>query len=271
MDVRLAAAAVAATVALATPTSFLQSRQLPSGGYAEARRTADPELTAWVVLGLTAAGAQPGAKTREYLVAQESRLESAADFELAVAAESALGGASPKLVARLHDLERPNGAIGPGVNTTAWGVIALRQAGEPVPAKTARYLLARQARGGGWGWAERGGADSNDTAAVVEALAALGVRGRSIERGLAYLRRLQNRDGGFELVAGRGSDVQSTAWAIQAFLAAGREPGARAFRYLARRRRSDGSYRYSARYAATPVWVTAQVLPAIARKPFPLQ
>jgi hypothetical protein len=36
-------------------------------------------------------------------------------------------------------------------------------------------------------------------------------------------------------------------------------------------RRADGSYRYSAAYATTPVWVTAQVLPASAGKPFPLR
>jgi len=35
-------------------------------------------------------------------------------------------------------------------------------------------------------------------------------------------------------------------------------------------RRPDGSFRYSKRYVTTPVWVTAQVLPALARKPFPL-
>jgi hypothetical protein len=268
---RLAVAAAVAAAALATPTTYLQSRQLPSGGYAEAGKPADPALTAWVVLGLTAAGAQPGSKTREYLIAQESHLETAGDVELAVAAESALGGASPGLVARLRALQRPSGAIGPGINTTAWGVIALRQAGEPVAPKTARYLRARQTRSGGWGWAERGGADSNDTAAVLQALAVLRVRGAPINRGLAYLRRLQNRDGGFELVAGRGSDAQSTAWAIQAFLAAGRQPSTTAFRYLARLRRANGSYRYSTRYAASPVWVTAQVLPAVARKPFPLQ
>jgi hypothetical protein len=34
--------------------------------------------------------------------------------------------------------------------------------------------------------------------------------------------------------------------------------------------RANGSFRYSARYAITPTWVTAQVLPALARKPFPL-
>ena len=43
-----------------------------------------------------------------------------------------------------------------------------------------------------------------------------------------------------------------------------------AFAYLRGLRRDDGSYRYSRRYVATPVWVTAQVLPAVLKKPFPL-
>jgi hypothetical protein len=92
-----------------------------------------------------------------------------------------------------------------------------------------------------------------------------------IRRGLAYLHRLQNRDGGFELTPRRGSDAQSTAWAIQAYLAAGRSVPTGSIAYLQRLRRSDGSFRYSMRYATTPVWVTAQVLPALARKPFPLR
>ena len=64
-------------------------------------------------------------------------------------------------------------------------------------------------------------------------------------------------------------DAQSTAWAIQAFVAAGERVPTGAFAYLEGLRRSDGSYRYSARYAATPVWVTAQVVPALMKKPFP--
>ena len=75
---------------------------------------------------------------------------------------------------------------------------------------------------------------------------------------------------GFELTEGRGSDVQSTAWAIQAFVAAGARLPAKAFRYLISLRQPAGSFRYSRRYATTPVWVTAQALPALARKPFPL-
>jgi hypothetical protein len=106
---------------------------------------------------------------------------------------------------------------------------------------------------------------------VIQALRSQGVRGRPIARGLAYLRRLENRDGGFALTAGRSSDVQSTSWAVQAFVAAGAKPPAKAFRYLAALRRPDGSYRYSRAYAVTPVWVTSQVLPALARRAFPLR
>jgi hypothetical protein len=104
----------------------------------------------------------------------------------------------------------------------------------------------------------------------MQALRAAGAPRGPVQRGVVFLRRHQNPDGGFELTQGRGSDTQSTAWAIQGLLAAGASPGPPAFRYLQRMRRPDGSYRYNARYVTTPLWVTAQVLPALARKPFPL-
>ena len=134
-----------------------------------------------------------------------------------------------------------------------------------------RFVLRRQAHNGGWAWYAGGQPDSNDTAAAIQALRAAGVTGAPVRRGLAYLRRLHNRDGGFELTPGRGSDAQSTAWAIQAFLAARRTVPQGAFAYLRRLRRPDGSYRYSQAYVTTPVWVTAQVLPALALRPFPLR
>ena len=148
----------------------------------------------------------------------------------------------------------------------------MRAADRPV-APSIRYLVRAQHRSGGWAWYPRGAPDSNDTAAAVQALRAggVGARAKPIRRALAYLRTLQHKDGGFSLVRGRASDAQSTAWAIQAFVAARREPGRASFRYLAGLRRPDGSYRYSKRYATTPVWVTSQVLPALARRPFPLR
>jgi hypothetical protein len=265
------AAAAAAVVALVSPLSYLQGRELPGGGFAEPGRAATAGLTAWAVLGVRAGGGRPSAGSHAYLVAHEDELQSATDVELAVAAESVSGGASPALVARLRAVVRPSGQIGPALNSTFWGVIALRQAGLSVPPATARLLVAAQTRSGGWSFAPHGKPDSNDTAAALEALRALGFRGAPVRRGLAYLSGLQARDGGFRLMPGYASDAQSTAWAIQAFVASGARPPRGAYAYLARLRRADGSYRYSARYGITPVWVTSQVLPALAGKPFPLR
>jgi len=131
-------------------------------------------------------------------------------------------------------------------------------------------MLAQQTKAGGFSWFAHGQPDSNDTAAALEALRVAGVHGQPIRRAVRFILTFENKDGGFELTRGRGSDAQSTAWVIQGLVAAGRTPPRAAFAYLARLRRSDGSYRYSAKYAATPVWVTSQVLAALAKKPFPL-
>ena len=254
----LTALVTAATLA-ASPQQFLLSHQLPGGGFAEASGKSDATLTAWAVLGLRAARTPVD---DSYLRAHEDDLRTATDVALVTLAEA---HPSDGLIGRLERAPTRT------VNATAWKLLALAQAGRPLPRKRVRYLLAHQAKNGGWSWAAGVAPDSNDTAAVIQALRAAGVGGRPVRRGLAYLRRLQNKDGGFELSAGRGSDAQSTAWSIQAFLAAGARPGRPAYAYLARLRRGDGSYRYSAKYAATPVWVTAQVLPALAGRPFPLR
>jgi energy-coupling factor transport system substrate-specific component len=266
------AALVAAAALAASPASYLQSHQQSSGGFAEPGSQPTPGLTAWSVLGLRAAG-RPTGKAYDYLVAHEAELRSATDIELAVIAELVAepqGRLSEPLRARFENLARPGGRFGPTINSTAWGILAHAQIGRPFKVRVS-YLLRHQHRSGGWGWVAGVAPDSNDTAAVIQALRSQGVRGRPITRGLRYLRRLQNRDGGFELTEGRGSDAQSTAWAIQAFVAADTRPPTRAFRYLATLRRPDGSYRYSRKYVVTPVWVTSQVLVALARKAFPLR
>ncbi len=258
--------AIAATaLALGSPAAFLQGRQGTDGGFAEPGGAATPGLTAWAAIGLVAAGDSTG-RAHDFLVAHESALASATDVELAVVAEAVTGGASPALLGRLHALVQPSGRIGPALNSTIWGILALRQAGKAVPPESVRYLTAHQARSGGFAWVEGGAPDSNTTAAAVEALG----KGTAATRALGYLHRLQGRDGGFSLSPGRGSDAQSTAWAIQAYLAAGRKAPAGAAAYLARLKRPDGSYRYSSAYVTTPVWVTSQVLAALAGKPLPL-
>lgn len=244
-------AAFVATLALASPVTYLQSQQRPDGGFG------DPQSTAWVVLALHARGVETPAADA-YLRAHSADLREPTDLALAALA---LGG-PPELLDRLP-------AAPPTLNGAYWTILALRSGGRPAPPALVRTVLRAQTKAGGWSWARGVAADSNDTAAAIEALRAAGVRGRPIDRGLAFLARFRNRDGGYSLTRGRASDAQSTAWAIQAYLAAGRTPPRAAYRFLARLRQRDGSYRYSVRYAATPVWVTAQVLPALAGKAFP--
>jgi hypothetical protein len=263
MGAKLAALAVAALFA-ATPADYLAARQQADGGFAEPGGRSDPALTAWAVLGLHAGGRHPARSPVAYL--RDSPAEDTTDLALRIMALRALGADVSELTARLERQRRPDGRIGSLVNSTAWAVLALDRPG----GRTIRYLLRAQHRSGGWSWLPRGAPDSNDTAAVIQALRASGVRGRPIRRGLAYIRRLTAPNGGVRLVPGRAPDAQSTAWAIQAYVAGRVRPPAAAFRFLASLRRPDGGYRYSQRYAVTPALVTAQVVPALARKPFPL-
>jgi hypothetical protein len=258
----LAALLAAATIA-AGPASYVQSHQQADGGFAERGGASTPELTAWAVLGLRARGAETGAAL-PYLVAHERGLSTPTSLALVALAESVLGRDPASLLARLSD--RPQ-----AVNEAVWDILALRQAHKPVPPALVTYVVRSQARSGGFPWARGVRADSNDTAFAVQALRSAGVRGRVVTRAVSFLRSFQRRDGGFELARGRGSDAQSTAVAIQALLSAGSKPPRSAFRYLAGLRRADGSYRYSVRYAATPVWVTSQVLSALARRSLPLR
>jgi prenyltransferase beta subunit len=256
------AALAAALVLAVSPVSFLQSHAT-GGAYSEPNGTTDALLTSWAVLGLRAAGAD-SPDSLAYLRSQEPALQSSNDVAIVALAEQALGARNEALLARLH--VKANGQIGESLNSTFWGVLALGRSS----ATTTRFLLAHQAKSGGFSWSVNGKADSNDTAAALEALRVARVHGKPVTRAVRFLRSFQNRDGGFELNQGRGSDAQSTAWAIQGLVAAGVTPPRNAFAYLAALKRADGSYRYSAQYVTTPVWVTSQVLAALAKKPFPL-
>jgi Squalene-hopene cyclase C-terminal domain len=156
---------------------------------------------------------------------------------------------------------------------------AARRSSEATPVRSAARYIARSQNGDGWfSFAAGGGSDVDDTGAALQALAAAGRRrSRTSGRALAYLRRQQNADGGFGQLAHSRSNAQSTAWAIQALVANGHDPdrfrakgGRSALAYLRSLQQEDGSFRYSRTSEQTPVWVTAQALAALRRKPLPL-
>jgi energy-coupling factor transport system substrate-specific component len=273
---------------------YLERAQNGDGGFGAARGQPSSQLlTGWTAIGLEAGGRNPldvrrgGRSAIDYMRAQAASLEDAGELERTIIALRG-AGLDPRrlgardLVAELLAQRRSNGSFGGQVNWTAFGVLALRAAGRsahaPPVRSGARFIARSQNRDGGFSFAASGGSDVDDTGAALQALAAAGRRGsRASGRALAYLRRRQNADGGFGQLAHSRSNAQSTAWAIQGLVAAGRDPdrfqvkgGRSALAYLRSLQEGNGNFRYSRTSSQTPVWVTAQALAAVRRKPLPL-
>jgi hypothetical protein len=117
----------------------------------------------------------------------------------------------------------------------------------------------------------------DDTGAALQAIAAAGRRSsRVVTRAIAYLRKAQHSDGGFGQMAVGDSNAQSTAFAVQGLVAAGRNPRKwkrtrTPIEYLKSLQAADGSVRDSRTSSQTPVWVTAQALNALEAKAYPLR
>ena len=205
-----------------------------------------------------------------------TRITSATDLERTILALEGAGIDSRSfdgrdLVAQLRSKRSGDGSWEGQVNITAFGVLALRAAGQSDVGRSADWLRASQNANGGWGFAPGRGSDADSTGAALQALGVAGGSSAALADGARYLVRTQTRDGGWTL-SGGAVNSQSTTWAVQGLVAA-RGPGstvAKGVAYLARRQAGDGHYTYSAASDQTPVWVTAQALTAVTRKPFPL-
>jgi hypothetical protein len=99
----------------------------------------------------------------------------------------------------------------------------------------------------------------------------------SIRSALDFLHSIQNDDGGFSFQPG-SSDVSSTAWCVQAIVAAGQDPaGAEWSRkgntprgFVASMQASDGRFLWMDGADKNPVWTTAYAVCALAGKPYPI-
>ena len=296
----LAAAAApgarAADRAQTRAVAFLDAAQNADGGFGTDRgRGSDHLYTSWAVMGIAASGRDPRTVRRngrsgvDYIVRNIGRVRAIGDLERAILALHA-GRRSPRsvrgrdLVAELARKRRRNGSFAGLVNQTAFAILALRAGGRPRSDRTVRaaagWLAAQHNADGGFNFAGKGGRSGiDDTAAALQGLVAAGKRGsRTVSRAAAFLAARQNADGGLPLSPGGASNAQSTAWAIQALVAAGRNPdrvrrrGSRSpLAYLRSLQGSSGAIRYSRTSTQSPVWVTAQALTGLARKPFPVR
>jgi len=285
----------AQSASLSPELSFLTSAQNSNGGFGAAKGQSSSELyTAWAAIGLAAAGRNPATVRRDghsaldALRAEASTLSGVGDAERTILAAAACGASSYSfagrdLVAEVLSAREADNSFEHLVNLTAFAILALRAVGHspsyPAIRDAAGWIEQQQNSDGGFSFGERGSSsDVDDTGAALQALAAAGARNaHDLAAAADFLIRSQNLDGGFPQQYGSESNAQSTAWAVQGLIAAGRNPSTVRRRgsrspagYLESLLAPGGSIRYSRTGVQTPVWVTAQALIALAGKRFPV-
>ncbi len=284
-----------AAASLGREVAYLVSAQNSDGGFGAASGQRSGELyTAWAAMGLAAAGRDPatlrrgGRSVLDSLRGEASTVQSLGDVERTVLAARACGAsaysfAGRNLVAEVLRARGRDDSFDEQVNLSAFAIFSLRAVGHSASfapiREAAGWIERQQNRDGGFGFGGRGSrSDVDDTGAALQALAAAGARNkRVLALATAYLIRSQGADGGFPQDYGGESNAQSTAWAVQGLIAAGRSPstvrrgGSRTpTGYLETLLAPNGSVRYSRTSAQTPAWVTAQALIALAGKTFPV-
>jgi energy-coupling factor transport system substrate-specific component len=290
------ASARIARVDVAHELAYLASAQDSGGGFGATPGQASSELyTGWSAIGLAAAGRNPASMRRDghsvldALRAQAGTLEGPGDIERTILALHACGVpvgalAGKSLLGALLRYREGDGAFAHEVILTAFAIFALRaagiSAGGPTVSAAGRWIARQQNSDGGFSFSEHGASsDVDDTAAALQGLIDSGAARNSgaVARAVAYIEQAQNLDGGLPIEPGGESNAQSTAWAVQGLVAAGRDvetvkrsDSRSPLGYLESLVAPNGSVRYSRTSAQTPVWVTAQALTALAAAPFPV-
>ena len=270
----------------ARASAWLAQAQNTDGGFGSAPGQASGDLfTGWASLGLAASGRNPrdverhGHSAIDFIRGRAGDIRDVGEIErtilvLEAAGVSARSFGGRDFVAGLKRQRRADGSFRGFVSYTAFGILALRAAGSNATGESAGWLSRQQNPDGGFGLSPDAQSDVDNTGAAIQALAAAGRRG-AIMDAVGYLRDVQNEDGGFGQFDGRTSNAQSTAYAVQGLVAAGRDPsrfrkgGRSPLSYLRSLQRANGSVDYSRVSSQTPVWVTAQAVIALNRKPFP--
>ena len=144
---------------------YLASRQSLSGGFSDRGSPPSVSLTEWAVMGLRAAGQSPagmhraGGRTAASVLARKApRWRSAYALERGVLAVVAMGRnpssfGGRNLVRALRSQITRSGRIGPFANSTYWGVLALRAARSPIPARSISFIRDAALASGGFGYA----------------------------------------------------------------------------------------------------------------------
>ncbi len=283
-------------VAVNKALAWLRTQQLADASFGAAGVTgnailglaaANQDLDDWRVGGWTPLDALD-LMTEDYTTAG---IDPANQTALVVQAVVA-GGGDPAnyggvdLLARLDGYyDGATGAFGAGNWSLAYYILAKSAAMQAAPVTATNRLKDAQLPNGGWEFNPTWGPDSNTTALAIQALVAAGEPPTStvIVSGTAYLKTLQNDDGGFPWTKpspwGTDTDANSTALVIQALIAVGQNPldpawtrpGGNPLSALLALQQPDGGFNYQAAFPGSRVMATVQALPALMGQPFPLR
>ena len=258
---------------------YIRTTQQPDGGFGGfgAGQTMD------AIYAIRAAGVDPNTVTNEDGLSPADYLEAvAAEQETApAAAKAALAAVALDLdptdvtgtdfhavITSSYDDE--TGQYDPTSFSQALVILGLQCTGGSVPADAIAALEAMQLSDGGWGFADTG--DPDNTAIVLQALVEAGVSANkeSVANGLAFLASVQAADGGWGFDPSE-SNANSTAYVIQALLAAGEDPEGEAWTvdgvnpvdFLVGLQAEDGSFP-----GFDPAYATNQAVPALAGRTF---
>jgi len=210
-----------------------------------------------------------------------ARTSAAAAGKLAVALAAAAACQPAGALTPASYFSSTLGAYSTQSGANAWAILGVGARNATAPESAVRYLAAQMQPDGGWEWAPGWGSDTNTTALTIQALIAAGepVSATAVISGLAYLDALQNGDGGFPYAAGDNavSDVNSTAYVVQALAAAGEAPvaprwtpgGKTPLDYLLGMQLANGSFEWQPGTGAS-LLATQQAIPALLGRAHPL-
>jgi hypothetical protein len=220
---------------------WFQASQEQDGGFSNGFAAgSDFGTTVEVILAVAAAGqdvsqwkSSAGLSPLDYVATQVAggELETAGSLGKALMVAVATGqdphafGGKDLISALLGLQDQNTGLIGATLFEHGYAVLALHNAGQPIPPDAATALTSQFTEDGAWalfGGKTPGTADTNTTAIVMQALVAAGDRDAAAGA-LPYLHRMQNDDGGFPYQKpsnwGTDTDANSTAVVLQALYA----------------------------------------------------
>lgn len=176
----------------------------------------------------------------------------------------------------VNSYDPATGHYGKDVIGHAFAMLGLRALGKDVPAKAVDFLKSTQTPEGGWAFSgdtAAGGADTNTTAVVIQALVAAGAYktegyGTVIKKAVSFLDSQQNADGGFPYQKNdpqsNESDVNSTAYVSQAmYILRNYTTADAANAFIAGLQKQNGAFQWKKSEAADNAGATYQAVPAL--------